>query len=315
MFAICLIGSHSFGMGHFFRMLNFIDILIENQKEYIFLINNNKFIIQTLEIKNIPYEIVDMDSLNNWETCIIEKYAIEYWINDRLDINIQHSIHVKENNCKLIHFDDFGSGAKMCDLNICGLYFKGKNIEGKKILKGNDYLVLNQEIKKFQRLRSNVGNILVSLGGSDTYGVTITILRILKKYKIKATIHLGPSFKHFKQLEHEVTSDYKIITKVPSLIEEFNKYDLAITGGGITPFEANASGLPCLIIANELFEIQSGEFLQKLESSKFLGYLTNINESIFSDLLQLNIAHMSLNGLQKIKLDANKKIYNEIIRL
>ncbi|MFA7084415.1 MAG: hypothetical protein WC141_07765 [Arcobacteraceae bacterium] len=315
MFAICLKASHTFGMGHFFRMLNFINVLLKNKKEYVFLINNNEYVIQILETKKIRYEILDIDCTNDWETAIINKYSIEYWINDRLNTNAQHAINIKKNNCKLINFDDFGSEAKLCDINICGLYFQHKNIEGRRVLKGIEYLILNQEIIKFQKQRYRIKNILVSLGGSDTYGVTVRVVKILKKYKIKATIHLGPSFKHLNQLQQEMTSDYKIITKIPSLIKEFDKYDLAITGGGITPFEANASGLPCLIIANELFEIQSGEFLQELQTSRFLGYYTNIKEDIFSNLFQLDITKMSLNGLEKIKLDAANKIYNEIIRL
>jgi len=102
---------------------------------------------------------------------------------------------------------------------------------------------------------------------------------------------------------------------MPSLIEEFSKYDLAITGGGITPFEANASGLPCLIIANEIFEIPNGKLLDEYKSSKFIGYHENIDESIFFDINNLNIKLMSKNGMKILNTQGVEKIYEEIKKL
>ncbi len=313
MFAICIEASHSKGMGHLFRMLNFAKYLKKQKEEFIFLINDNDKTKDILVLHNISYIIVDLDDFtSNWEFVIIEKYDIKYWINDRLDTNKQHSLNIKNRDIKLITLDDLGSGAKYSDINICGLFFHNNTLESKKILKGIKHLILNDEIQKYKKVRAEIKNILVTLGGSDTYGVTIKVLKLLKKYNIKATIHIGPSFEDRKELNKELTSDYKVITYVPSLIEEFSKCDLAITGGGITPFEANASGLPCLIIANELFEIPNGKFLDDLGSSKFLGYYDNIDETILSNLDDLDINSMSKNGMKYLNTQAVEKIYVEI---
>ena len=117
------------------------------------------------------------------------------------------------------------------------------------------------------------------------------------------------------ELQKEARDDYKIIQEVPSLMEEFYKYDLAITGGGVTPFEANASGLPCLIVANEVFEIPNGEFLDENKSSKFIGHYKNIDETIFTDLSSLDINSMSKNGMKILNTKAIDKIYAEIKKL
>jgi len=316
MFAICLEASHSKGMGHLFRMLNFANYLKKQNKKFIFLINDNDKTRDMLIAKNISFKIVKLDDFTlNWESKIIDDYNIKYWINDRLDTDKQHSIHVKNKKIKLITLDDLGSGAKNSDINICGLFFNKNGLEGKKILKGIEYLVLNGEIDKYKKERTKIKNILVTLGGSDTYGVTIKVLKLLKRYNIKATIHTGIAFEHKKELEKELTHNYKTITYMPSLIEEFSKYDLAITGGGITPFEANASGLPCLVVANELFEIANGEFLEKNNSSKFLGYHENIDETLFSKLDKLDIKSMSKKGIEKLNTKAIQKIYKEIKNL
>ena len=310
---ISLEASHTKGMGHLFRMLNFTKYLESKNQDFIFIINDNEKTKDILQKQNLEYEVVDYQDLNsNWESNIINKYKVKYWINDRLDTDNIHSENIKNENIKLITFDDLGSGAELCDINICGLFFNNTNLLGKKILKGTDYLILNSEIDKYKKERKEIKNILVTLGGSDTYGATIKVLKLLKKYNIIATIHIGPSFEHIQELKEELTNDYKVITFIPSLMEEFTNYDLAITGGGVTPFEANASGLPCLIVANELFEIPNGEYLDSINSSKFIGHHENINEGIFFDLYKLEINSMSQNGMKFLNTKASEKIYEEI---
>jgi spore coat polysaccharide biosynthesis predicted glycosyltransferase SpsG len=312
-FAICIEASHSKGMGHLFRMLNFSKFLKTKNKDFIFIINNNEELINILKSHDIAFEIVNLDDdKRNWEQDIAARHNIIYWVNDRLQTTRQHALNVNQSNIKLITFDDFGTGANLSDLSIYGLANKG-NYQGKKILQGVEYLILNEEIDLYKKIRTGVKKILVSLGGSDTYGVTIKILKLLKKHHIQATIHIGPSFLHNNALKQELTSDYKVKAYTPSLIKEFSNYDLAFTGGGSTPFEANASGLPCLIIANELFEIENGYFLESVNSSRFLGYYQDIDEAIFSKLNSLDINLMSQNGMQILNTNAVEKIYENII--
>ncbi len=316
MFALCIEASHAKGMGHLFRMLNFAKYLKTQQQKFIFLINENPKTKSILEKLVIHFAVVDLNNTSSgWESNIIEQYSIAYWINDRLETDENHAINVKNNGCKLITFDDIGSGARYTDLNVCGLFFNREGLKGKKVLRGIEYLILNKEIDQYKKLRTKADKILVTLGGSDTYGVTLQVLKILKKYNIHAVIHIGPSFEHGKELQEKINENYKIIQEVPSLIEEFSHYDLAITGGGITPFEANASGLPCLIIANEIFEIPNGEFLENIGSSKFLGFHENIGEDIFPHLEELVISDMSACGLKNFTIHAVKNIYEKIIKV
>ncbi len=314
MFAICLESSHQRGMGHLFRMLNFVLFLERKKESYIFFINNDTKSIQLLMRNGINPIIVDLsDYKSDWESYFIKKFKITHWINDRLDTHALHAKKVKKNNIHLITFDDHGSGAKYCDINICGLHFSNRKLFGKKTYKGLDYLILNPEIEKYRRVRTNVKKILVTLGGSDTYGVTIKVMKILMRNNNVATVILGPSFQNKDELKMFSPRLFTIKESVPSLIKEFSKYDLAITGGGMTPFEANASGLPCIIVANEKIEIPNGKFLESLGSSVFGGYHTKINEKAFSTLLL--IKNMSENGINNIGLYGIQNVYNAIREL
>ena len=316
MFAICIEASHSKGMGHLFRMLNFATYLGKKNQPFIFIINDNKKTSRMLTDKNMTFEVADFNNYSlSWEAEIINKYSVNYWVNDRLDTHQQHALNVKKTGIKLITFDDMGSGAKESDINICGLFFNRENIEGKQVLKGVRYLILNDEIDLYKRERTSIKKILVTLGGSDTYGVTIKVVKMLQSNNIKATIHHGASFDHIEELKAVLTDKYQVINNIPSLIEEFSNYDLAITGGGITPFEANASGLPCLIIANEIFEIPNGQFLEQMESSKYLGFHAEIDNNVLEGISQLDINSMSLSGMHNLKTNAVEKIYNNILHL
>ena len=142
------------------------------------------------------------------------------------------------------------------------------------------------------------------------YGATLKVVKILKKINKNAAIIIGPLFNHIHELEKSADERFQIKSNCRYLIEEFSKYDLAITGGGITPFEANASGLPCIIIANEIFEIPNARFLEKLGSSVFAGYHTEINELAFNK--KYPIEEMSKAGIENIKLNGLENIYDEI---
>jgi spore coat polysaccharide biosynthesis predicted glycosyltransferase SpsG len=314
MFAICIESSHQKGMGHFFRALNIIDYLITRKERYIVFINDDQPSCRILKSKKIPFEIVDFtDYEKDWETSLIKKHEVDFWINDRFNTDKRHVQNVKKNNVKLITFDDMGSGALFSDINIAAL-MKGKrnSLKGTKVLTGLKYLILNREIEKFRRLRMEVKKILVTLGGSDTYGVTFEVIKILKQLNKSATIITGPSFMHLKELNDVLDNRFVIKNSITSLIKEMSKYDLAVTGGGITPFEANASGLPCIIIANESWEIDNAEILNRLGSSVFAGYHENIDNKIFEKIPDLDLKKMSLKGMENIKLNGLENIYKEI---
>ena len=314
MFAICLECSHQKGMGHLFRALNFIRLLHKKKVDYCVLLNDDTYAISILRQKKILFETVDLNDFeSNWETRFIQKYNFNFWINDRLATERAHTKNVKRNNIRLIHFDDDGDGAELADVNFgmmpCNYEIGLKGRENKK---GVQYFILNEEINMFIRERRKINKIIVSLGGSDTYGVTLLVAEALKKAKIPATIITGPSFQHKKKLDKIADETFVIKNTVPSLPAEFYNYDLAITGGGITPFEANAAGLPSLIIANEQHEIANGKFLESIGSSSFMGYYTSID---FAPLLanQLDILSMSQAGLKMIQTNGAENVYNQIL--
>jgi spore coat polysaccharide biosynthesis predicted glycosyltransferase SpsG len=95
------------------------------------------------------------------------------------------------------------------------------------------------------------------------------------------------------------------------MIDEFFQHDLAITGGGITPFEANASGLPCIVIANETFEVAVGKAVQSLGSSIYAGYHKEIQLPLFPE--DLPIEQMSRAGMNNINLLGAQRVVDSLL--
>jgi len=206
-----------------------------------------------------------------------------------------------------------GGGASLADFNFSALSFDSSiPLSGKKIFTGEKYLILNPEIESFKHLRSQIKKIIVTLGGSDTYNVTSKVIDILKNIGREATIVVGPSFDRVRLQKLNIPEGFVIKQTVQSLVAEFSNYDIAICGGGITPFEANAAGLPCIIIATELFEIPNAKYLEHLGSSLFAGYRESIDMAIFRQLSTLKITEMSQAGLSQLDTMGAQRVYDAL---
>ena len=312
MIGFCIEASHERGLGHLFKTLNFVEYLDGLNERCVVILNDDPISTSILKQQGVTYVTVNLrDTQSDWETTIIKQYGITTWINDRLDTDKKHAAHVKRHRVKLVTFDDRGTGATLADLHFAPLVFSGKEqLQGKRVLTGINYLVLSKEIEGCRRQREHLDSILVTLGGSDTYGVTLQVVALLKRLNKRATVVVGQSFQHHTELEQIIDETFTVKKGVPSLIQEFVLHDLAITGGGVTPFEANASGLPCIIVANELHEIEIGQYLSEVGSSLFAGYYRELNERVFS--MELDLIAMSRSGIEKIRTDGVEDVFREV---
>jgi spore coat polysaccharide biosynthesis predicted glycosyltransferase SpsG len=314
-FALCIESSHARGMGHFYRALNLADELVQAGYPCKFYLNEHAPSCQILRERGYAHAVVNLaDFSSDWEKSLIQSEGITLWVNDRLDTDRRHAEKIKTSGIPLVTFDDQGTGAVLADLHVAALASDSqKQLAGAKLLYGPNYLILNPKISDYTRLRSKLSSILVTLGGSDTYGVTIKVVQLLKEMDLTATIVVGPAFMHMARLEEELTAGFTLKRGVPSMIQEFYHHDLAVTGGGITPFEANASGLPCVVIANELFEIPVGMTLQELGGSVFAGYHKKLHLPLFG--ADLPLAQMSWVGMHNIGLQGTQHVISALLEL
>ena len=282
-----------------------------------FLINAHKPSMQILKSRGYAHTIVDLaHEASDWETQTVQRLRASVWINDRLNTTAVHVERVKAAGLPVVTFDDQGSGAAESDLNVAALVFDPEEVarlQGARVLTGVDHLVLNPAIACFRRARTQLGSVLVTLGGADTYGATIKVVRLLRDKPWQVTVMLGPAFVHHEALVEVMPCHFEVRHGVASMAQEMARHDLAITGGGMTPFEANAAGLPCIVVANETFEIPVGYALERMGGCKFAGCYEAIDASVFQS--PLDIAGMSSRAMTSVSLGGVQRVATAVREL
>lgn len=305
------------GMGHLFRMINLYGALHQSGVDAIIvLLGEHLPSSEWLVREGIPFEIVadQVVGQSGWEAGLVLRYGAKVWINDRLQTDANHAARIKALGLRLVTFDDLGGGAALADIHVAALAaVRGEIPQGAKVLAGLKYLILAPEIAHFRRQRTECDSWVVSLGGSDTYGVTVKVAMWLNARQQPTTLILGPGFEHEEALKKVMGVDFKVKRAVPSLVAEFAAYDLAITGGGLTAFEAAALGLPTVTVANEVWEVAHCLHLQALGCSVFAGPHENINLSLLEG--PLDVAKMSGVALQAVDTDGVNRVCNELLSL
>lgn len=317
MFILCLKSSHAMGMGHLFRMINLYAALHRGGVDAtLVLLGEHPPSSEWLVRAGIPFEIVadQVVGRSSWEAAFVLRYGAKVWINDRLQTDVDHATRIKALGLRLVTFDDLGSGAALADIHVAALAaVRGETPQGAKVLAGLKYLILAPEIAHFRRQRTECNSWVVSLGGSDTHGVTVKVAQWLSAQQQPATLILGPGFEHEEALAKVIGVGFKVKRSVPSLIAEFAAYDLAITGGGLTAFEAAAAGLPTVTVANEVWEVAHCLHLQALGCSVFAGPQEKINLSLLER--PLDIAKMSMAALHAVDTDGVNRVCYELLSL
>jgi spore coat polysaccharide biosynthesis predicted glycosyltransferase SpsG len=313
MLALCLEASHTRGMGHLFRGLALAEALESRGGRVHFALNAFAPAQALLRERGRAFTTVDL-AASGWEADIIRSHGIATWINDRLDTDAAHAAAVRQAGAHLVTFDDRGPGAALADLNVVAFpASEDERLDGKRVVSGPRALVLDPAIAAYRRPRTVLNSLVVSMGGSDTYGVTVDVVRALKQRSLGATVVLGPSFAHDEALAAVAHDGLTVKRNVPSLAEEFSHHDLAITAGGLTPCEANAAGLPCIIIATESWEARTGQMLESLGGSRFAGSRDRIDFGMLDRTLP--IAAMSAAAMRAVSCDGAQTIAKDILAL
>lgn len=312
MFALCIESSHARGMGHLFRALHLADALWTSGVRCKFLVNRHVPTLDIIAQRGHGATVVDLDDLESgWEADLVRREDVRLWVNDRLDTPAPHAQRIKSLGLPLVTFDDRGGGAALADLHVAALAFDDTEaLAGRQVLRGARYLILDPAIAQYRRQRAAVDSVVVSLGGSDTYGATVKVVSLLAAQDRHATVIVGPAFMHHEVLARVMTPSFILKRGVPSLAEEFAHHDLAITGGGITPFEANAAGLPCIVVANEPFEVPVGLALERMGGAVFAGFHEEITPAVFAR--DLPIAAMSRAAMVHVDLEGGRRVTHAI---
>lgn len=335
--------SRKIGSGHLMRCLAIADFLKYKNIKVFFLsrsINIKNYIID----KGFKVNLLKAENTVEDELNIIKSLTAEMKTNVMiLDVNNYNTFKSLNEYCHyleglkklslfLVSFEDFKVYPPISDMVIIPYVgaeklnlYEGKNC---KYMLGPKYFVLREEFLKVKHviIRNKIKNILVTMGGSDSEGITLEVLRVLCDTELDISLKVvigGLSQIDDAAIKNTLNSykgSYSIIRDVSNMAQIMSESDIAIINSGLTKYETSAVGLPSIVISNNKYHSEimndfaqygsvlhlgTGSEVKKDQISKAVIYLVNDYEKR---------QKMSNAGKSLIDGDGVAKIFSEIPR-
>lgn len=314
-------GGHKQGLGDIIGSLTIANALKRINANILFIIDKNKVSKEIIEKKKYP--VIGITSRKE-EISILRAYRPDIIIVNQLNNSPRYLKKLKKETKLLITVDDAGKGAELADLRINPLYHTPNSIYGP------SYALVPQEfvlVRKKKRIRKKVQKILVTLGGSDTYGYSLKIVNFLLKMPsdILITVILGPAFRHRKGLKKIIKHSNQHIKILHNLSTEkmatlIADADVVVCSGGNTLYEVACVGTPAIVICNEPFEIETATEMENKGFGINLGMGKNLSSDRFLKAIKILCENykmrlqMSRNGRKIVDGKGVERIVNIIIK-
>lgn len=299
-------GNHVQGMGDLVGSLALAAECAAQRDEILFVLSGGDEAIAA--IKERGYGLQVADSLEA-EQGILRSFRPDIVLVNQLNNDPAYIESLKGVAGFVVTVDDAGEGAKKADLNINALY----PIPG--AITAPEYIALRREFQMKHEaarpIKAVVEELLITQGGSDTYGFTPRIIQALEKMAARphCTVVLGPAFRHDRELEEALkasTLDLAIIRNVRNMAEVMWNADLAITAGGLTMFELACVGTPSLVVCGERFEVPTATRLERSGTVVNLGFGGELDYDLVPKAVdrlatdQENRSRMSVRGKELV---------------
>lgn len=294
------------GFGHYKRSSALIEFLIK--KKFSITICTNRLSIKFLN-KKLKKKVFVKKNKENEEKFLnrisktFEGYIV---IIDKIYSYKKNSIENLKKKNDVIFFQNDSMGAKIADKIIFPDDHTKKFTSSKRYFFGSKYLALRDEILRIKKVKS-YNYLGINFGGSDPFGITIKLAKILKKIKWdkKTIFFIGKDFKDKKKL-------YLIIKDIKNF--HIKKFDirglfdakLLITSFSIIAYEVSyLSKYNLVITLNQKIKLPKTKFFKNLIN---LGFYKNLsNNLVYKNLNKYwNLKRKTLN--YRIKTNANKKL-------
>lgn len=246
--------SRTLGMGHIYRCLALWEEM-KNHDTVIFVRKDCPLGADLYRQRKAVYETIDTDE-EFLKICTSRKPDLV--IIDMLDTEKDTIVALKKTGAKVVSFEDLGPGSELADLVVNDLY-KNVKLDKDRQLSGLQNAVISPlfESAKPPSLRKEIGNILITYGGTDPSHLTEHALCGLQKigYRGDVTLILGPGRADGDidlsayDLRGEVL---KNVTDMPAVM---HKADMALCSAGRTVTELMTLGIPMLVMCQNMKEL------------------------------------------------------------
>lgn len=241
-----VIGNSEVGLGHVYNTLLVANDILNHSISFL-VDKNSKLAYEKIASKNYPVKIQKNDDLLD----DIKELNPDIVINDILDTNSDYINSLKGLNCKVVNFEDLGTGAKNADIVINAIYPEKQILPNHYF--GQDYFVLRDEFiySKQKEEIGDVKNILITFGGVDPNNYTKKVIETINEYcnenNIVITVVAGFGYSKYKTIE--CYENIEIRQNITNISEYMINADLIFTSAGRTTYEIASIGTPTIVLA------------------------------------------------------------------
>ena len=155
---------------------------------------------------------------------------------------------------------------------------------------GIEYTALRKEFWEIPKkiVAENIGNILLTFGGSDIRNSTIRMLRLLNDAysNFRITVVVGESYNDVEEIRREAKGNVTLVYSPDArcMKESMLKTDVAIASGGQTLYELARTGVPTIAIVaadNQLGDVYGWESVGFLLNAGWWNH-SNLEENVIN---------------------------------
>jgi UDP-2,4-diacetamido-2,4,6-trideoxy-beta-L-altropyranose hydrolase len=267
--------NETIATGHFMRCLS-IAQGIRNAKGNVLFISAD----ERAKILSEQYQFQAVQLDTKWDemdfevdklTDIICKYRVDKMLVDSYYVTEGYLRKLSE-YVELIYIDDLNKFRYPVDTLInYNIYFNIFNYTqtyretNTKLILGPRYAPLRREFRGINRnIYDNVENVLITTGGSDTYGVAEHLIEAMIKDEGLSHINIhviaGRYSKLDKKIDPKLYPNIHVYKSVKNMSDLMKQCDIAVTAGGSTMYELCACGLPSvsfIMADNQIFATEA----------------------------------------------------------
>jgi spore coat polysaccharide biosynthesis predicted glycosyltransferase SpsG len=184
------------------------------------------------------------------------KHKADLVILDRLD-NAAEFVTLLSGHCKVVTFEDLGSGAEVADMLIADMYENPKVPDARQ-LKGMENAILAPSFESIDRqieFKEQVEEVLVLFGGTDPSNLADKALRALEfmEFDGRVTVVRGLGADLIDPRSYKLK--IKVLSNVKNMPAVMEKADIALSSAGRTITELASMGIPTVCMAQNEKEL------------------------------------------------------------
>lgn len=208
--------------------------------------------------------------------------ACDVLVVDRLQMPPPAMSALRDGAAFVVSLDDVGPGRWLADLAVGALYLPQCPQPPESRTVAADGLAMLAIGAAFAAtpyaVRETVSDLLLTQGGSDTYGLVPELARALAPWLtahpgVTLHVHTGPAFRHDAALEAALAPLPRVERhrRVPDLAALYAGMDMAVAAAGVMTCEMAAVGVPLIVVTGEEKELETAAMLEQAQAARVVG--------------------------------------------